>query len=127
MALCGIDYPPDPVIWLPAVLASIVYLIPTLVPWRRAAILAACILAFFILAGVYDIVAWPNEDICDPPYFKEEFRTLVAASAWALAVAGYLLFFSATRPVERCERVQWGRLLAFYCLAVVPAIVVKLF
>lgn len=129
-SLCGQVYPLQPSPWLPILLASCVYFVPTFMPWRRGAIAVCLLLMVLVAVSVGDAFLWYRPDICLPPYDQQQYRQLTLVAAGSLAVVIYFQSVTSRRPVEWGNPVRVSMLLKQYFIAVIPALallIVRLF
>lgn len=110
ITLCGTTYPAEPSFWPPLAVASVVYLVPTLAPWRSIALLICCAMLAFLVPVLADIFLWPRLDICDPPYFLHQLRRIGIVAMITLAITTYFLTTIDARPFA------WGRPIALRLL-----------
>ena len=91
MQLCGFDGPLNQPIWFAPVVASLIYLLPVLIPWWPVAIVAWGLLFVGVDLLVFSTFVAPDADICDPPYLQALMRDVTLAAVWAFGVVTHVL------------------------------------
>lgn len=118
MWLCGIQHALDAPVWPMFSIASLIYLVPAVMPWRRIAIGFCVVSAVFADLLIFSVFVAPKADICDPPYFQAQMQDITLATAWAVLVGAWAVL----RPMSGIVPILGG-----YLVAIIPAVLLAVF